>query len=133
MKTKFQTTILLILAVASFQFLMAANPIVGPAFSWISLEHNFGTIEQGTPVTHEFTFTNNGDELLYVTQIKTSCGCTAADYSKDGIAPGEEGFVKVKYNASKAGNFQKTVQVIGNTGDIPVLTIKGTVTTETIN
>ncbi len=123
---------LLILSV--FLFIMGASfsvqgthPTLGPAFKWAAIEFDFGEIQKDEPVYHTFTFTNHGDDVLYITKIKTSCGCTAAEYSTDGVAPGEEGFVKVRYNASKVGTFRKTVSVEANTGEIPVLSIKGSV------
>lgn len=38
--------------------------------------HDFGTIKEGEIVTHVFTFTNTGDEVLFLTNVKGSCGCT---------------------------------------------------------
>ncbi len=34
------------------------------AFTWESSTHDFGKIKQGTPVTHEFKFTNTGKTPL---------------------------------------------------------------------
>jgi Protein of unknown function (DUF1573) len=121
-------TFLIAITLISFPIRSEIRAIMGPLFSWAAVNHDFGSIEQGVPVYHKFTFSNDGDDLLFVTNIKTSCGCTAAEYSREAIAPGEEGFVRVRYNAAKAGTFSKTVNVEGNTGgEIPVLTIKGRV------
>lgn len=90
--------------------------------------HDFGAIEQNIPVEHTFYFTNTGEAPLLVTNIKTSCGCTAAEYTNEPLEMGEEGFIKVRYNAKSVGKFSKTVTVTANSEvPAPVFTIKGEV------
>ena len=36
----------------------------GPAFNWTATTFDFGKIVKGEPVTHEFTFTNAGNDVL---------------------------------------------------------------------
>lgn len=77
-----------------------------------------------------FTFTNVGDGDLKIVNVKTSCGCTASDYSKNVIKPGEQGFVKATYSTTnRPGPFRKTITVTTNDVDNPntILTIKGNV------
>lgn len=95
---------------------------------WEAEKHDFGSIPQGTPVNHTFTFKNTGNTPFKIESVKPSCGCTAADYSKDEIAPGAEGYVKVQYNAKATGVFNKTITVRGNTEDaVKTLYIRGIV------
>ena len=89
-------------------------------------EFDFGEIEKGVPVTHSFEFANTGDAPLIISNVKTSCGCTASNYSKDAIAPGETGFIEATYNAAKEGTFNKSLNVISNGGEL-ALTIRGLV------
>lgn len=97
-------------------------------FSWSSTAHDFGNIPVGTPVTHEFSFTNTGEIPLIITSVQASCGCTVTAYSKEPIAPGGVGYVSATYNAAKVGQFTKTVSVNANTDEsIVQLTIKGEV------
>jgi hypothetical protein len=99
------------------------------AFAWKTTTFDFGKIKKDKPVTHEFTFTNSGKAALVVTSVQASCGCTVAQYSKDPIEPGSDGFVKATYNAAKTGVFTKTVTVNANTPEgVVILTIKGEVT-----
>lgn len=105
-----------------------SSNLMAPAFSWESTSHDFGKIEKGRPVTVVFKFKNTGNAPLLISKANSSCGCTASDYSKNAIVPGESGFVKVNYNAASLGTFSKTVTVYSNLGDIPVeLSIKGEV------
>ena len=97
-------------------------------FSWLDTTYDFGEIPTGDPVTHKFTFTNTGDIPLIISSAKASCGCTVADYTKEAIAPGAEGYVEATYNAKKEGAFSKTVTINANTEvGVVVLTLKGEV------
>jgi len=97
-------------------------------FAWDNTTHDFGKIKQGTPVTHEFKFTNSGKTPLVITNVQASCGCTTPDWSKEPVMPGGQGFIKATYNAASPGAFSKTVTVTANieTGFVQ-LTIKGEV------
>ncbi len=95
---------------------------------WKSESIDVGEIPQGTPKTIEFEFKNNTDKDVLITNVKPACGCTAADYTKDPIAPGKTGYIKATYNAAAAGTFNKSVTVTTNAEETPkVLTFKGTV------
>ena len=70
-----------------------------PVMAFDRTEHDFGEIENGTPVETVFTYTNNGKAPLVITDIKSTCGCTVPqDWSKDPLAPGESGQFTVKFN-----------------------------------
>jgi hypothetical protein len=116
----------LIIIFASFVAFTAVSNTAA-IFNWNETIFDFGTIEQGTPVNHEFEFVNTGSEPLIISTVQVSCGCTVADYTKEAIAPGAKGYVKATYNAAKAGAFTKTVTVQANSSENPVLTLKGIV------
>jgi len=95
---------------------------------WKAETVEVGEIPQGTPKTIEFSFKNTGTKSVLITNVKPSCGCTAADYTKEAVAPGKMGYVKATYNAAAAGAFTKTITVTTNAEETPkVLTFKGTV------
>ena len=81
---------------------------------WDSQNHDFGKIKQGTPVTHEFKFTNKGKVPLIITNVTASCGCTTPAWSRDPVPPGQQGFVKATFNAGAVGAFDKAVTVPAN-------------------
>lgn len=113
---------------ASHTFPVLAHLSESAIFNWVAKEFDFGKIKLNNPVTHEFKFRNSGSVPLVISSVQASCGCTVADYTKDPIPAGEEGFVKATYNAARAGMFTKTVTVNANTADgVVVLTIKGEV------
>jgi len=89
---------------------------------------DYGTIEQNSDGMRLFTFTNTGDAPLIITDVKTSCGCTVPNYSKEPVLPGQQGQLEIKYNTKKLGTFTKTITVISNAKEAKkVLKIKGTV------
>ena len=86
-----------------------------PVMEFEESEHDFGTIEQGTPQETVFRFTNTGDAPLIITNAKSSCGCTVPNPPKDPIAPGDTGEMVVKFNGSGQNQVTKTITVTANT------------------
>jgi Protein of unknown function (DUF1573) len=80
-----------------------------------SQNHDFGKIEQGVPVTHEFTFVNKGKVPMIITNVQASCGCTTPDWSRQPVEPGGQGFIKATFNAASVGGFTKSVTITANT------------------
>ena len=53
-----------------------------PEMKFEKNQHDFGTINQGDTVEHEFKFENTGEADLLITNAKGSCGCTVPEYPK---------------------------------------------------
>lgn len=90
--------------------------------------HNFDTIIiDSNSYSCQFHFTNTGTAPLIITDVITSCGCTAAEWPTKPIKPGSKGAIEVKYNASETGSFVKTILVKSNDTTNPkkALQIKG--------
>lgn len=85
-----------------------------PEFKFNEEKHDFGKIPQGTPVTTVFEFTNIGKEPLILTDVKPTCGCTIADFTKTPVKNGDKGIIKITYNAAAAMPFNKTIVVTSN-------------------
>jgi hypothetical protein len=83
---------------------------------WDKEIHDFGDIDKGKPVTYDFSFTNTTNETILITAVKPSCGCTAANYTKTPIKPGEKGMVSARFDAASPGAFQKSVTILTNEG-----------------
>ncbi len=87
-----------------------------PIMSFEKSEHDFGTIDQGTPHETVFKFTNTGTGPLIITDATSSCGCTIPEYPKNTpVAPGETGELLVKFNGSGQNQITKTITVKANT------------------
>ena len=78
--------------------------------------HNYGKFTEDTPQTYVFKFTNTGDQPLVIHQAFASCGCTVPTFTKESIAPGKSGELKVVYNGKGKlpGHFKKTVSIRSN-------------------
>ena len=105
------------------------QPMNGPKISFTEQEHNYGTLQKGGDGNCEFTFTNEGNEPLILSNVKASCGCTTPSWTKEPIMPGKSGSIKVRYNTNNVGGFTKTITVTSNAINSPrvVLKIKGKV------
>jgi hypothetical protein len=107
------------------------GPITSIEFK--ELEFDYGTIMEGEKVTHDYVFTNTGNEPLIISNAKGSCGCTVPQWPKDPIAPGATGEIKVQFDSKGkgkvGGNSQsKRVTLTANTDPVNTyLTIKGIV------
>ena len=92
------------------------------------MKYSFGKVEQGKPVTTEFSFTNNSDKPVIIETANAGCGCTKPEYSEAPILKGKSSTIKVTYNAANMGTFTKTVTVkFANVAEPVVLTIEGEV------
>lgn len=114
----------LALGVALAPHLAAAGPRLGIT----EPVADFGSVEQGTPVTHVFQLKNTGDATLHIANVKSSCGCTAAVVSESDVPPGGEARVLATLDTSRIdGRTTKVLSVYSDDPQVPVaaLTLTG--------
>ena len=106
-----------------------AAKVSTPNIEMLETSFDFGEIQQGESVTHEFILKNSGDAELIITSVKGSCGCTVPEWPKSPISEGEEAIIKVTFNsAGKSGKQNKTVTLVSNSiPNTKVITINGNV------
>ncbi len=106
-----------------------AEKVLTPNIEMLETSYNFGEIQQGESVTHDFILKNTGDADLIISAAKGSCGCTVPEWPKTPIAKGEEATIKVTFNsAGKSGKQNKTVTLVSNAiPNTKVITINGNV------
>jgi hypothetical protein len=93
---------------------------------------DFGERDNEEKVEHNFVVKNAGDEVLNITDVKTTCGCTVAKPSVNSLAPGEETTIGVTFNLkNKQGVQNKKITVLTNDPESPqyYLELKGTALT----
>jgi len=121
-------TIIRVLSIACwFLFYSCSSSISNnnAVIQFTETENNFGKLTYKQKAEYNFEFTNPGKTPLIISNVKTSCGCAAADWTKEPVKPGH---ITVKYDAASPGVFQKTITVHFNGEDSPVkLHIKGQV------
>ncbi len=116
LKHLFLLLILLILPIYSHAApaVTAENPV-----------YDFGEVAQGDKVVYTFRFKNTGDELLEISSVSSSCGCTAALLSSKRILPGEMGEIKATFDSSRfRGQVTKTITMKNNSSLHPQVQFK---------
>lgn len=110
--------------------LAAASGGLGPKIKFDSPVYDFGKVNAGDMVTHTFWFTNIGDQLLTISNVQPSCGCTAAgDWTRQ-LEPGKAGTIPIQFNSANfSGVVTKMVSVVSNDTNQPLyyLQIKGNI------
>ena len=93
--------------------------LVGIAFQMVSgklvfeqeeIVHEAGLTEDRTEAF--FKFTNEGEEPVTITSLKSSCGCTVPQLQKKDYLPGESGEIKAIFTfGARVGTQQKRITV----------------------
>jgi len=111
---------LFILLILAFTTINAQTK--GPKIVPSENDFNFGDINEGEIVAHNFKIFNKGDEALTIIDVKASCGCTAVQPEKRELKPGESTSIKVEFNSiGRIGKQNKTVYVTSNDKQNPQL------------
>ena len=120
--TKIITTAIL------FVFAMSVNTVFGQNFKFEKETHDFGVVKAGKDTLWvDFKFTNTGTEPLIISDVKTSCDCTLANWPKTAIQPGKSGIIKGGFKIEgKSDSFNKNIIIFANTmPGTTILTMKG--------
>jgi hypothetical protein len=93
--------------------LAAANPV--HASSWADgmfdeLTKDFGSVPHGTVAVHPFRLVNNTGYPVHITNVRVSCGCTAARAVQTYLAPGQETAILAQMDTRRFYNI-KTVTI----------------------
>ena len=87
----------------------------GPSIAFHETTWHFDSLFSGEKVEHRFAFRNAGDATLRIFGVKTTCGCTVAEASRQTLEPGESADVRVVFDSTnRAGDVQKTITVSTN-------------------
>lgn len=62
---------------------------------------DFGVIARGSDAEYRLKIKNNLRDPVYISNVRTTCGCSAAEPSKSTLASGEEGYISVKMNTTR--------------------------------
>lgn len=105
--------IILLCVVAYCSTAVAQN---GPKFKFKDGEtYDFGDVPMGPDVTHNFEFTNVGNQPLIVQQATPSCSCTTPEWPKAPVMPGKSDVIKVGFHTDgHPGRFNKEVYLLSN-------------------
>lgn len=107
-------------------FVNAQAPTNTSKLKFNTLEHDFGNLPQGQPVSFDFEFTNtDAKDSVVLEDVKASCGCTTPTWTKEPVMPGKKGTIKAQYNMARDGAYRKSITVTTKNGENIVLYISG--------
>ena len=104
-------------AISALAWLFAAVLLALPghlcaALAWDQQEQTAIPAIADKNVRFAYKFTNTGATPLTITNVKTSCSCTAAKLGKSTYAPGETGVLNVTFTiGTRTGSHTKTITV----------------------
>jgi hypothetical protein len=86
------------LAATAGLFLMALPAVAAPRLEVSPTTFDFGWAPDNAKITAEFTVFNTGDEMVPLTALKPTCGCTATNFEPDGLASREQKKIALTFN-----------------------------------
>jgi hypothetical protein len=99
----------------NFSMLSEKELANSPQIEFTEINKDFGTVNEGEVIEHEFLFTNTGKSDLIIRKIKASCGCTTAAPKTTVIKPGEQSSLSASFRTNGfSGRQSKTITVISN-------------------
>ena len=92
------------------------SPAAGakPHITFENTVYDFGEIAPGKKYTGQFKFTNTGNGILKIIEVKRCCGAVVTLDKKE-LSPGQSGMLKVEYSSGRtAGPVTKELRVYSN-------------------
>jgi hypothetical protein len=95
-----------------------------PKIKFEKTDQHVGTIKDGSSISFNYKFTNEGQEDLLIRKIVPGCECLSFETPKYIIRPGESSYIRVTMNAlGREGVQNKYVTVISNSPSNPSINL----------
>lgn len=119
MKRLIQLVVVFVFATGIF----TANAQEKSKITFEKTTHDYGSfVESDGSQAFDFVFTNEGTVPLVLTNVRASCGCTTPKWTREPVAPGAKGTIKVSYDPkNRPGSFTKTITVNSNAENSTVM------------
>jgi len=102
----------------------ATQPAEGPQIAFEEITHDFGKLMEGEEAHYTFVFTNTGNQVLEIKNVKTTCGCTKAGDWDKAVDPGQTGKIPIKLKTKGVrGALKKSISVTTNVPDQERITV----------
>lgn len=76
-------------------------------------------IQQGQKITLYYKIKNEGDEILFISNVQTSCGCLTSTYPTSPISSGNRGIIKLEFDSTKSmGYVEHYFTIVANTDKV---------------
>lgn len=86
-----------------------------PRIHWESTAIDAGKTSLQKPISATFELTNTGNAPLIISRVEADCDCTAPEWPRNPIMPGQSATISLEYDAASAGQFQKGAIITANT------------------
>jgi hypothetical protein len=112
---------------------LLAQPLaveIKPKIQFQELIHDFGRVKANEPQRCDFVFTNTGNAVLEITDVRPGCGCTTAGQWDRKVEPGKTGKIPIQFNpGAPSGTVTKSISVTCNdpTQNVQTLQVKATI------
>ena len=112
---------------------LLAQPLaaeIKPKIQFQELIHDFGKVKANEPLRCDFVFTNTGNAVLELTDVRPGCGCTTAGQWDRKVEPGKTGKIPIQFNpGAPSGTVTKSISVTCNdpTQNVQTLQVKATI------
>ncbi len=91
------------------------NTIDFPKIKFSKLNYDFGILKKGDVISNYIIFKNDGKKDLIISNVKSSCGCTVAEWPKNPIPSNQYDSLLFKLNTSSLnGKISKNITIITN-------------------
>lgn len=95
-----------------------------PKISFEEKSHELGTVMEGVEIPYIFKIHNVGGEVLEISNVTTTCGCTLLKLKDKFVEPGKTTDLEVVMDtAMKQGYVKKTIDIFSNDPKHPKTTI----------
>lgn len=100
------------------------HPTLAPKLVCAEPIYEFGQMDNNLTVEHTFIIQNTGNLSLIISQVRTSCGCTAVNISNSTLRPGETAQIMAKLSLhGRRGPQNKAITVESNDPKKPKITL----------
>lgn len=90
-----------------------------PTIQLDKYKHNFGQVERGQSVKHQFMIYNVGQADLLLTNLKSACNCVSINLSSFVISAGQSISLELTFNAEKVENLTEKFTIETNDPNNP--------------
>jgi hypothetical protein len=98
-----KTNLMLVLMADLLASALPGRAADSPKIEFASTVYDFGKVNQGEVVKHEFIFTNTGSATLEIKEVRPGCGCTTAGTWDKIVEPGKTGIIPLQFNTANFG------------------------------
>ncbi len=91
-----------------------------PQLKFTETKKSFGSVKNGEPVKLSYSFTNTGNQPLYIRDGVATCSCTQVVWPKEPILPNKTGVIEILFDTAPAhGRQDRTVEIFSNDANEP--------------